>query len=76
MLGATCQTGGLKARKRDCEGVKVNADILFKSPQDLEKEMERDSKSRKRDKLDDLRNQLDNTIEANKVSMTIASIST
>ena len=54
----------------------MNADILFKSPQDLEKEMERDSKSRKRDKLDDLRNQLDNTIEANKVSMTIASIST
>ena len=54
------------AGKKDCEGVKVDADILYKSLQDLEKEMERDSKSGKRNKLDDLRKLLYDAMKDNK----------
>ena len=43
------------AGHKDCEGVRVDSEILYKSLQDLEKEMEKDSKSGKRNKLEDLR---------------------
>ena len=45
----------VKEGKVDCEGVDRDADILYKSLQDLEAKMDKDGRIGKRNKLDDLR---------------------
>ncbi len=45
----------VKEGHHDCEGVKRDADVLYKSLHDLEKDMERDGRTGKRNKLEDLR---------------------